>query len=65
MTRIIDHGQDDPLPFELTPAERDDAAFAQAQLRMDAIRRNARDAKANAAAGNPIAPSTERTISHA
>lgn len=43
MTNIIDHGHDDPIPFELTPAERDAAAFAQAQLRLDAIQRNARD----------------------
>lgn len=40
---IIDHGQDDPIPFELTHEERDAAAFAQAQLRMDVIRRNGRD----------------------
>ena len=45
MTGIIDHGHDDPLPFELTPKERDYAAFAQAQLRMDAMRRSAEDAK--------------------
>jgi len=45
MTGIIDHGHDDPLPFELTPKERDDAAFAQAQLRLDAIKRNAEDAR--------------------
>lgn len=40
---IIDRGEDDPIPFELTPEERESAAFAQAQLRMDAMRRNARD----------------------
>lgn len=43
MTTVIDHGQDDPIPFDLTPTERDAAAFAQAQLRMDVIQRNARE----------------------
>lgn len=42
---IIDHGQNDPLEYVLTPAELEDAAFAQAQLRLDAIKRNADDAK--------------------
>lgn len=42
---ITDHGENDPIPFELTPAERDNAAFAQAQLRLDAINRNAADTK--------------------
>ena len=41
---IHDHGENDPIPFELTPKEREDAAFAQAQLRLE---RNANDAKRN------------------
>jgi hypothetical protein len=42
---VIDHGHDDPIPFDLTPEERDAAAFAQAQLRLDLLKRNAHDAK--------------------
>ena len=42
---IHDHGENDPLDFTLTDAEREAAAFAQAQLRLDAIKRNAEDAK--------------------
>lgn len=42
---IIDHGHDDPIPFELTPEERESAQFAQAQLRLDALKRNAEDAR--------------------
>lgn len=36
MNQIHDNGESDPIPFELTPEERDDAAFAQAQLRFNA-----------------------------
>ena len=45
MRQIHDNGQNDPLEYVLTDAEREAAAFAQAQLRLDAIKRNAEDAK--------------------
>lgn len=45
MTNIHDHGENDPIPFELTPKEREDAAFAQAQLRLE---RNAKQEHADA-----------------
>jgi hypothetical protein len=41
---ISDHGENDPIEFELTPAEREAAVFTQAQLRFE---RNANDAKRN------------------
>jgi hypothetical protein len=45
---IHDHGENDPLEFSLTPEEREQAAFAQAQLRLE---RNSNDAKRERAHG--------------
>jgi hypothetical protein len=47
MNTIIDRGENDPIPFDLSPKEREDAAFAQAQLRMDAMAKNAKGMPTN------------------
>ena len=44
---ISDHGEDDPIAFDLTPSEREAAAFAQVQLRWDAMVKNAKGKPTN------------------
>jgi hypothetical protein len=62
---LIDHGENDPLEFDLTSAERDEAAFAQAQLRMQrngnatTRRSDAYEAQLKRWAAIPDAPRTD------